>query len=196
MTEKDVTFHAMGSDVRLIIDAPLLRKLPSPAHAAERERAFRTAAAPSTAAARRATAAPERRWRRPMRARRWGPATRGRLPGGHARDRSLDAIACCAYGHGTCINRSMPWYSAMAMTKRLVISRGGQVSVPAAVRKRWGTRAVIAEDRGEELVLRPAPDDPIEAVRGIFAAEIRHGQSIDEMRQAARSEQSEQERRR
>ena len=76
----------------------------------------------------------------------------------------------------------------MAMTKRLVISSGGQVSVPAAVRKRWGTRAVLAEDRGDELVLRPAPDDPIAAVRGIFADEISSGATIDEMRAAARAE--------
>ena len=84
----------------------------------------------------------------------------------------------------------------MAMTKRLVISRGGQVSVPAAVRKRSGTRAVIAEDRGQEPVLRPPPDDPIEAVRGIFAAEIAGKESIDQMRQGARAEQAQLERKR
>ncbi len=57
----------------------------------------------------------------------------------------------------------------MAMRKRLKISKGGQVSVPAEVRYRWGTSTVIAEDEGERLVLRPAPDDPIDAVMGIFA---------------------------
>lgn len=83
----------------------------------------------------------------------------------------------------------------MAMTRRLVISRGGQVSVPAAVRKRWGVRAVLAEDRGEELVLRPAPDDPIAAVRGMFAAELKGGATTDELRAAARAEDDEPERR-
>ncbi|MGH2853737.1 MAG: AbrB/MazE/SpoVT family DNA-binding domain-containing protein [Solirubrobacteraceae bacterium] len=82
------------------------------------------------------------------------------------------------------------------MTKRLVISRGGQVSVPAAVRKRWGTRTVLAEDRGDELVLRPAPEDPIAAVRGIFAAELGRGPSIDQLRAEARAEEAEIERRR
>lgn len=72
------------------------------------------------------------------------------------------------------------------MTKRLVISAGGQVSVPAAVRKRWGTRTVRGEDRGEELVLRPAPDDPIRAVRGIFAQEMKSGPTTDELRAAVR----------
>ena len=79
----------------------------------------------------------------------------------------------------------------MAMTKRLVISNGGQISVPAAVRKRWGTRTVLAEDHGDRLVLRPAPDDPIAAVRGIFAMEMSGGPTIDELRTGARAEDAE-----
>ncbi|HTD57307.1 MAG TPA: AbrB/MazE/SpoVT family DNA-binding domain-containing protein [Solirubrobacteraceae bacterium] len=58
------------------------------------------------------------------------------------------------------------------MTKRLVISSGGQVSVPAAVRKRWRTRTVLAEDRGDHIVLRPVPDDPVSAAVGAFATQI------------------------
>jgi bifunctional DNA-binding transcriptional regulator/antitoxin component of YhaV-PrlF toxin-antitoxin module len=79
----------------------------------------------------------------------------------------------------------------MVMVKRLVISSGGQVSVPAVVRKRWGTRLVLAEDRGEELILRPAPEDPIAAVRGIFAKEMHGGPTIDELRARAREEDTE-----
>jgi bifunctional DNA-binding transcriptional regulator/antitoxin component of YhaV-PrlF toxin-antitoxin module len=60
----------------------------------------------------------------------------------------------------------------MAMAKRLVISRGGQVSVPATVRKRWRTRAVLAEDHGDHVVLRPVPDDPVAAAVGVFAQQI------------------------
>lgn len=82
------------------------------------------------------------------------------------------------------------------MIKRLAISSGGQVSVPAAVRKRWGTRAVLAEDHGDELILRPAPDDPIAAVRGIFAREIDGGPNVDEMRTGARDEEAKLERHR
>jgi bifunctional DNA-binding transcriptional regulator/antitoxin component of YhaV-PrlF toxin-antitoxin module len=81
----------------------------------------------------------------------------------------------------------------MAMIKRLVISSGGQISVPAAVRKRWGTRTVLAEDRGEELILRPAPEDPVAAVRGVFASEIHGGPSLDEARAHGRSEDVESE---
>ncbi len=36
----------------------------------------------------------------------------------------------------------------MVMTRRLVITAGGQVSVPAAVRSRHGVRTIIAHDRG------------------------------------------------
>jgi bifunctional DNA-binding transcriptional regulator/antitoxin component of YhaV-PrlF toxin-antitoxin module len=60
----------------------------------------------------------------------------------------------------------------MAMAKRLVISKGGQISVPAAIRKRWATRTVMAEDRGDHVILRPAPDDPVAAAVGAFAEEI------------------------
>ncbi len=36
----DITFHSMGSDIRLLIGPPLLRNLPSPAAAAQRERGY------------------------------------------------------------------------------------------------------------------------------------------------------------
>jgi bifunctional DNA-binding transcriptional regulator/antitoxin component of YhaV-PrlF toxin-antitoxin module len=60
----------------------------------------------------------------------------------------------------------------MVMAKRLAISSGGQVSVPAEVRKRWRTRTVLAEDRGDHVVLRPVPDDPVAAALGAFATQI------------------------
>lgn len=59
--------------------------------------------------------------------------------------------------------------SFMNMKKRMKISRGGQVSIPAPIRKRWGTTTVTLEDRGDEIVLKPAPDDPIAAAAGAFA---------------------------
>lgn len=67
--------------------------------------------------------------------------------------------------------------------------------MPAAVRKRWGTRTVLAEDRGDRLILRPAPDDPIAAVRGIFAGEMSGGPTIDKLRAGERAEDSELEQR-
>jgi AbrB family looped-hinge helix DNA binding protein len=77
--------------------------------------------------------------------------------------------------------------------KRLKISAGGQVSVPAAVRRRWNTRVVVADDRGDHLILRPAPEDPIEAARGAF--KDYPGPNVDEMRRESREEEREAEER-
>jgi bifunctional DNA-binding transcriptional regulator/antitoxin component of YhaV-PrlF toxin-antitoxin module len=85
-----------------------------------------------------------------------------------------------------------PWSIVMAM-KRLRISAGGQISVPAAVRQRWKTRVVVAEDRGDHLILRPAPEDPIEAARGAF--KDYPGPSTDEITQQVREEEREAEER-
>ena len=45
------------------------------------------------------------------------------------------------------------------MKETLIVSQRGQVTLPAALRRRTGIRegsAVIIEDRGNELVLKPA----------------------------------------
>lgn len=52
------------------------------------------------------------------------------------------------------------------MRTSLKISKGGQISIPAEVRHRWGTQRVMVEDQGNALVLRPLPDDPFRAVIG------------------------------
>ncbi len=72
--------------------------------------------------------------------------------------------------------------------RQAVISQGGQVSIPADVRRRWGTSRVIVEDRGDSLVLRPLPDDPIDAAMGSLAGP---GPTSDEMRRIAREEEEE-----
>ena len=79
------------------------------------------------------------------------------------------------------------------LMKRLKISAGGQVSVPAEVRQRWKTKVVVADDRGDYLVLRPAPEDPIEAARGAFKNTT--GLTLDELRQVTREEEREAEER-
>ena len=70
------------------------------------------------------------------------------------------------------------------------ISKGGQVSIPAPIRKRWRTATVTLEDRGEEIVLKPAPDDPIEAAAGAFAGEGR-GLGLEMIRQEEREAERE-----
>lgn len=72
------------------------------------------------------------------------------------------------------------------------ISKGGQVTVPAEVRKRWGATQVSVEDLGDALVLRPIPADPIGAALGSLKGT---GPTSDEMRKQARREEAEIERR-
>lgn len=46
------------------------------------------------------------------------------------------------------------------------ISKGGQISIPATIRRRWAATEVLVEDLGDAVVLRPMPADPIAAARG------------------------------
>jgi bifunctional DNA-binding transcriptional regulator/antitoxin component of YhaV-PrlF toxin-antitoxin module len=71
--------------------------------------------------------------------------------------------------------------------KTAPITTGGQVSIPAAVRNRWGVHRVVIEDLGDRLVLRPVPADPIGEAVGSLAGP---GPSSDEMRAALRAEEA------
>jgi bifunctional DNA-binding transcriptional regulator/antitoxin component of YhaV-PrlF toxin-antitoxin module len=70
--------------------------------------------------------------------------------------------------------------------KQAMISRGGQISIPAEVRRRWQTSRLSLEDRGSELILRPIPPDPIRAAIGSLAGP---GPSTDEARARLRAEE-------
>jgi bifunctional DNA-binding transcriptional regulator/antitoxin component of YhaV-PrlF toxin-antitoxin module len=78
---------------------------------------------------------------------------------------------------------------------RLRLSKGGQISVPAAIRHRWRGSTIALEDHGDHVVLRPAPDDPIAAARGDLK-DIAGEMTSEEMRREARDEDAELERRR
>jgi hypothetical protein len=73
------------------------------------------------------------------------------------------------------------------------ITAGGQISLPAVVRRRWGAKVVTLEDLGDSLVVRPQPDDPIAAARGALRGRVR---ASDELRAAAREDEAHAERRR
>jgi AbrB family looped-hinge helix DNA binding protein len=60
----------------------------------------------------------------------------------------------------------------MSMKQRVRISKGGQISIPAAIRHRWATSTVALEDQGDRIILEPAPDDPIAAAEAALAAEF------------------------
>jgi len=67
------------------------------------------------------------------------------------------------------------------------ITSAGQVSLPAEVRLRWDASAVLIEDEGDRLVVRPVPVDPIEGVRGLLkgavASEVSAADAIGRFRQ-------------
>jgi bifunctional DNA-binding transcriptional regulator/antitoxin component of YhaV-PrlF toxin-antitoxin module len=67
------------------------------------------------------------------------------------------------------------------------ITSGGQLSIPARVRRRWGTRRVVLDDRGDYLVVKPLPDDPVSALRGLWKGQ---GLSSEELRAIARRDEA------
>jgi bifunctional DNA-binding transcriptional regulator/antitoxin component of YhaV-PrlF toxin-antitoxin module len=73
--------------------------------------------------------------------------------------------------------------------KQASISKGGQVSIPAEVRHRWGTNRLLIDDRGDELVFRPLPMDPIGAARGALRGDGA-GLASSEARRLTREEET------
>ncbi|MCU0307788.1 MAG: AbrB/MazE/SpoVT family DNA-binding domain-containing protein [Thermoleophilia bacterium] len=70
--------------------------------------------------------------------------------------------------------------------RRARITTGGQVSIPAEVRRRWGASEVLVDDRGDHLIVRPADEaDAIERARGALP-----GRSSEELRRRARADES------
>lgn len=73
------------------------------------------------------------------------------------------------------------------------ISRGGQVQIPAEVRRRWGTENILIDDGGAYLRIRPIPDDPIGAAAGSLAGP---GPNVNEIIRIGREEEIDAEERR
>ncbi len=68
------------------------------------------------------------------------------------------------------------------------ITSAGQVSIPAVVRERWGASNVVIVDEGEQIILRPVPENPIEAIRGILKGKGRSDIDATEAVRQARNE--------
>lgn len=66
---------------------------------------------------------------------------------------------------------------------RAKVTRNGQVSLPAELRRRWGSDVVLVIDRGDYAIVRPIPDDPIAALRGAYAGP---GPAVEDVRAAER----------
>jgi bifunctional DNA-binding transcriptional regulator/antitoxin component of YhaV-PrlF toxin-antitoxin module len=74
------------------------------------------------------------------------------------------------------------------------ITTGGQISLPAELRRRWGTQRVRIDDEGDHAVVRPVPDDPVAAARGAW----KHLVTVptEELRRIAREDERRAEERR
>ena len=64
------------------------------------------------------------------------------------------------------------------------ITGSGQLSLPAALRKRWRATAVLVIDRGDYAIVRPIPADIPTALRGSLAGP---GPTSDEARAEERA---------
>ena len=73
-------------------------------------------------------------------------------------------------------------------TAHVKVTSSGQVSLPAALRRRWAAGAVLVIDRGDYAIIRPIPADPISALKGAHAgpgptaAQARESERQDEVR--------------
>ncbi len=80
----------------------------------------------------------------------------------------------------------------MTSSYLMKVTSNGQVSIPAAARKRWHTERVVVVDLGDRIVMRPTGDDPVRELVGKYAT---NGPSTDEARRQDRSIDGEIERR-
>jgi AbrB family looped-hinge helix DNA binding protein len=83
----------------------------------------------------------------------------------------------------------------MIMKRRMRISKGGQISIPAEIRHRWDTSTVALDDQGDRIVIEPAADDPIAAAEGALAEEF-GDLDLARLRREAREDERVAERRR
>ena len=76
----------------------------------------------------------------------------------------------------------------MLMRTRMRVTKGGQISIPAAIRHRWGTSTVVLDDQGGRIVIEPASDDPIATAEGALADELATV-DVAHLRRAARDDE-------
>ena len=70
---------------------------------------------------------------------------------------------------------------------RAKVTSSGQISLPAALRRRWGADRVLVVDRGDYAIVRPMPDDIVDFLRGSVSAS---GGSLEGIRLAERAADS------
>jgi bifunctional DNA-binding transcriptional regulator/antitoxin component of YhaV-PrlF toxin-antitoxin module len=68
------------------------------------------------------------------------------------------------------------------------VTRNGQISLPAELRHRWQSGAVLVIDRGSYAIVRPIPADVVAALHGAHAGA---GPTSEEARAAERARDEE-----
>ena len=68
----------------------------------------------------------------------------------------------------------------MRMAQQSKLTTGGQITVPAHVRKRWKTARVTVEDRGDHLIVRPMLEDRAARVDAMVGILNLHNRSPEE----------------
>ena len=69
---------------------------------------------------------------------------------------------------------------------KVKITSGGQISIPASIRRRWGTEWLGLVDRGEHVELRPIDGDVVTMLRGTL--KLADDRTSDEIRLLGREE--------
>lgn len=83
--------------------------------------------------------------------------------------------------------RALAYYVRVADVKAKV-TRNGQISLPAELRHRWRSVAVLVIDRGSYAIVRPIPDDVVTDLRGAHAGP---GPTSEQTRAAERARDEE-----
>jgi len=83
-------------------------------------------------------------------------------------------------------------YDEVMNAVRAKVTRNGQVSLPAELRRRWDVASVLVIDRGDYAIVRPIPTDPLATLRGSHAGP---GPTLEESRAAERALDQEREER-
>jgi AbrB family looped-hinge helix DNA binding protein len=71
--------------------------------------------------------------------------------------------------------------------KAAKVTKDGRISIPASIRRRWGTASLTLEDLGDRLVLRPVPADSIVEARGALVGEL--ALTSEQLRARARADE-------
>lgn len=61
-------------------------------------------------------------------------------------------------------------YAHMVKVHGLKVTSSGQISLPAEIRRRWETDEVLLIDKGDHVLVRPAPQDAVAQLRGSLPA--------------------------